>query len=61
MANDDSPVELIGVYNADGGLFGELRYLVGNARGTAHCALCNIAHDSVDAFFARLASTLEVR
>ena len=41
------PRELIGVYHADGGLLGELRYVLGKARGTAHCALCDITHGSV--------------
>lgn len=40
-------VELIGVYHADGGLLGELRYVVGKARGTAHCALCDITHGTI--------------
>jgi hypothetical protein len=35
---------LVGVYNADGSLRGELAYLFGRARGTAHCALCDITH-----------------
>jgi hypothetical protein len=35
---------LVGVYNADGSLLGELRYLLGRARGTAHCALCDTTH-----------------
>ena len=47
MANDDSPVELIGVYNADGGLVGELAYVLSRARGTAHCALCDITHGTI--------------
>jgi hypothetical protein len=34
----------VGVYDADGGLLGELAYVVGRARGTAHCALCDITH-----------------
>lgn len=39
------PVQaLIGIYNADGSLMGELRYLAGKLRGTAHCALCDISH-----------------
>jgi len=42
-----APCELIGVYHADGGLLGELRYVLGKARGTAHCALCDITHGSV--------------
>jgi hypothetical protein len=40
---------LIGVYHADGGLVGELRYVVGKLRGTAHCALCDITHARVSA------------
>ncbi len=38
---------LIGVYQADGGLLGELRYLVGRATGRTHCALCEITHAGV--------------
>ena len=39
------PVDrLVGVYDADGGLFGDLRYAVGRVRGTAHCALCDLTH-----------------
>lgn len=37
----------VGVYRADGGLRGELTYLVGKMRGTAHCALCDITHSPV--------------
>ncbi|WP_147144528.1 hypothetical protein [Stackebrandtia albiflava] len=44
-AGDDSEItELIGVYHADGGLLGELSYVVGKLRGTAHCGLCDITH-----------------
>lgn len=35
------------VYNADGGLKGELTYVVGHLLGHAHCALCDITHSSV--------------
>jgi hypothetical protein len=35
---------LVGVYDADGTIRGELAYLIGRARGTAHCALCDITH-----------------
>ena len=38
---------LYGVYNADGGIMGELAYLWGKIRGTAHCALCDITHRGV--------------
>ena len=36
--------ELVGVYDADGGLPGELAYLWGKLRGTRHCGLCDITH-----------------
>ena len=35
---------LIGVYDADGGLRGELAYLTGRLLGVVHCALCEITH-----------------
>jgi hypothetical protein len=38
---------LVGIYRADGGLRGELVYLVGKMRGTAHCALCDVTHSPV--------------
>lgn len=38
---------LTGVYQADGSLRGELRYVVGKLLGSAHCALCDITHGSV--------------
>jgi hypothetical protein len=37
----------IGVYHADGGLRGELRYAIGKVRGDAHCGLCDITHRGV--------------
>lgn len=39
--------ELTGVYQANGSVSGELRYVVGKLLGTAHCALCDITHGSV--------------
>ncbi len=40
-----SPVrELVGVYAADGTVWGELSYWVGARLGRAHCALCDITH-----------------
>ncbi len=39
--------ELVGVYDADGGLLGEVAYLWGRLRGTRHCALCDITHSPV--------------
>lgn len=38
---------LTGIYQADGSLAGELRYVLGRLMGTAHCALCDITHGSV--------------
>jgi hypothetical protein len=38
---------LVGVYNADGSLRGELQYVVGRMRGTAHCALCETTHGRI--------------
>jgi len=35
---------LVGIYDADGTIRGELSYLFGRTRGTAHCALCDITH-----------------
>lgn len=39
--------ELIGVYNADGGLAGEMRYVVGHLLGKVHCGLCDVTHSPV--------------
>jgi hypothetical protein len=33
---------LVGVYNADGTLLGEVRYFVAARLGRAHCPLCDI-------------------
>ena len=38
---------LIGIYHADGGVLGELRYVAGRLFGTAHCSLCDITHAGV--------------
>ncbi len=43
----DSIDTLYGIYNAEGSLGGELRYVWGRLRGTAHCALCDITHRGV--------------
>ena len=37
-------VRLVGVYDADGTLRGELAYWVGARLGRAHCSLCDITH-----------------
>ena len=35
---------LYGVYDADGGAWGELKYIVGKASGLGHCTLCDLTH-----------------
>ncbi len=40
---------LVGVYDADGTVIGELSYWVKARLGRAHCALCDITHGSVRA------------
>lgn len=47
MGQRDTLTRLTGVYHADGSLMGELRYVVGKLRGTAHCALCDVTHGTV--------------
>ena len=37
-------VKFIGVYDADGTIIGEVRYVVGKLLGTASCALCDLTH-----------------
>jgi hypothetical protein len=38
---------LVGVYNADGTLTGELAYLLGARLGRKHCSLCDITHGMI--------------
>ena len=40
-------VRLVGVYDADGTMRGELAYWVGARLGRRHCSLCEITHGSV--------------
>jgi hypothetical protein len=44
---DRTVIELVGVYHADGGVWGEARYVFGKLLGTTHCALCDITHGHV--------------
>ena len=59
--------ELVGVYDADGGLLGEAAYVWGKVRGTRHCGLCDITHSTVrrkgewDRMVARLPVPVPVR
>lgn len=41
------PARIVGVYNADGGVAGELRYVAGHLIGRAHCSLCDVTHSPV--------------
>ena len=54
--------EIVGVYDADGGLLGEVAYVWGKVRGTRHCGLCDITHATVrhKAEWDRMAATLPV-
>ena len=36
--------QVVGIYNADGGWRGELRYALGVISGGDHCSLCDITH-----------------
>ena len=59
-ARSSEHVELLGVYDADGGLRGETAYVVGKLLGHRHCSLCDITHSPLrrrpqwDALVARL-------
>ncbi|MYB10114.1 MAG: hypothetical protein F4Y28_09075 [Acidimicrobiia bacterium] len=37
-------MSLVGIYDADGGISGELRYAIGKVLGQGKCALCDITH-----------------
>ena len=41
---DIQNARIVGVYNANDGIIGELTYVVGKVLGKAHCALCDISH-----------------
>jgi hypothetical protein len=53
-------VEVVGVYAADGGLRGEVAYVVGHLLGRTECSLCDVTHGTLrrkpewDAMSARL-------
>jgi hypothetical protein len=49
-AGDEKPNtirRLVGVYNANSTITGELAYFIGARLGSAHCALCDITHGLV--------------
>ncbi len=39
-----SDEQIVGIYAADGGWRGELRYVLGVIAGGEHCSLCDITH-----------------
>lgn len=43
----ESGKTLIGVYKADGGLLGEISYVLGHMVGLKSCSLCDITHSPV--------------
>ena len=40
-------MEIYGIYNADGGIIGELKYVLGKIMGKTHCSLCDITHSYI--------------
>src|SRR6476659_2069883 len=46
-ATDHRILRLVGVYDADSTIRGELAYWVGARLGRRHCSLCEITHGSV--------------
>jgi hypothetical protein len=59
--DQQKPIRLIGVYNADGGVIGELKYVFGHLIGIAKCELCDITHSPIrrKASFDQLAGELK--
>ena len=59
--DQQKPIRLIGVYNADGGVIGELKYFFGHLIGIAKCELCDITHSPIrrKASWDRLAGELK--
>lgn len=47
MVEDAAIIGYSGIYNADGGVAGEVRYLFGHLLGSAECSLCDITHSLV--------------
>ena len=44
MMGGSALLRVVGIYNADGGLSGELRYVVGKVAGRSDCGLCDLTH-----------------
>lgn len=47
MSASPTVARLVGVYDADGSVWGEIAYWLGARLGRNHCALCDITHSSV--------------
>jgi hypothetical protein len=60
--DQQTPTRLIGIYNADGGIVGELKYFFGHLIGVAKCELCDVTHSPIrrKASFDKLAQDLKV-
>ena len=59
--DQQTPTRLVGVYNADGGIVGELKYFFGHLIGVTKCELCDVTHSPIrrKASFDKLASDLK--
>ena len=66
VAMTEPVIEVVGVYDADGGVVGEVSYVVGHLLGRTSCSLCELTHGSLrrrpewDALVARLPVPLRV-
>ena len=47
VMDQQTPTRLIGIYNADGGIVGELKYFFGHLIGVAKCELCDVTHSPI--------------
>ena len=59
--DQQTPTRLVGVYNADGGIVGELKYFFGHLIGISKCELCDVTHSPIRrrASFGKLAQDLK--
>ena len=52
--------KLIGIYDADGGIFGEIKYFAGKIFADQHCSLCDITHGKSKSEWAKCEKNLPV-
>jgi hypothetical protein len=59
--DQQKPIRLVGIYKADGGIVGELKYFFGHLIGVAKCELCDVTHSPIrrKAAFDALAKALK--